>query len=589
MHGPGGVHFAGRIAVVTDGGRVNTTDTTLTVTGANEALVFINFRTDYQRPAFIQQLDQELAAASARSYTTLRDRHVADYSPLFARVTLQLGNRNPQPGTGKSTANPADKPTDERRLAALNGADDPDLDALFFQMGRYLTIASSRENSPLPIALQGFFNDNLACHMGWTNDYHLDINTQQNYWAANVGNLAECNAPLFRWIADLVEPGTKTAQTVYGCKGWTAHTTVNVWGYTAPSSCIAWGLHPTAASWIAAHLWTNYEYTQDQDYLRRVAYPLLRGNAEFLLDFMTTDPRTGTLVTGPSISPENAFAVDGQQFCASLMPTCDRTFAWEVLNATLQSARILHLDAPLQARLEDALRHLPAYKIGRDGGIQEWAEDYDQPNPNHRHTCHIMGFWPYAQITLQHDPVLATAVRRTFDLRLSAAGWEDVEWSRANAIGVYARLSDAEEAYRSVKMLEGYLSRGNLLTVSPAGIAGAEDDIFAIDGNTAGTAGIAEMLLQTQNGYLQLLPALPAAWSHGSFSGLCIRGGAEVACAWADGHITRATLTATTDGTFAIEVPRYGAYAATAHGQLLQPQNGIWQVTLRKGESVVIQ
>ena len=578
MHGPGGVHFAGRIAVKTDGGKLSTTDSTLTVVGANEAVVIVDFRTDYHRPAFARQLNEEVEAAIARPFTALRERHIQDYAPLFARVDIALGD-------GAS----ANLPTDQRRLAALYGTTDPAFDALYFQMGRYLTIASSRENSPLPIALQGFFNDNKACTMPWTNDYHLDINTQQNYWAANVGNLAECNAPLFRWIADLVEPGSKTAQTVYGCQGWTAHPTANVWGYTSASSCIAWGLHPTASSWIASHLWTNFEYTQDLDYLHRVAYPLLRGNAEFLLDYMTIDPRTGTLVTGPSISPENAFGFEGNQYSASLMPTCDRVFAWEILNATLQSARILDCDADLRARLEEALSRMPDFRIGRNGGIQEWAEDYDQPNPNHRHTSHLMGFWPYAQITLQHDPRLAAAVRRTFDLRLAADGWEDVEWSRANAIGVYARLADAEEAYRSVKMLEGFLSRGNLLTVSPGGIAGAGEDIYAFDGNTAGTAGIAEMLLQTQNGYLQLLPALPAAWSQGHFSGLCIRGGAEVACSWKDGRIIRATLTATAPGTFAIEVPRRGAYAATAHGRVLQPQNGIWQVTLEKGESVTIQ
>ena len=583
MHGPGGVHFAGRIAVKADGGKVTTTDSTLIVAGANEATVIINFRTDYKRPAFDPQLDEEVNAALSYPFATLRDRHVADYSPLYARVSLQLGTNN------ENLSEEGSLPTDERRLAALKGTPDPALDALFFQMGRYLTIASSRNNSPLPIALQAFFNDNLACHMGWTNDYHLDINTQQNYWAANVGNLAECNAPLFRWIADLVEPGSRTAQTIYGCKGWTAHTTANIWGYTAPSSCIAWGLHPTAGSWIATHLWTHYEYTRDREFLRSVAYPLLKGNAEFLLDYMTIDPRTGTLVTGPSISPENAFGWGDSHYSASMMPTCDRVFAWEILNACLQSTRILGCDPEFRARLEEALNRFPDYKIGRDGGLQEWAEDYELAYPNHRHTSHLMSFWPYAQITLQHDPRLAAAVRRTFDLRLAAQGWEDVEWSRANAIGVYARLADAEEAYRSVKMLEGYLSRGNLLTVSPAGIAGAEDDIFAIDGNTAGSAGIAEMLVQTQNGYLQFLPALPAAWSEGRFSGLCIRGGAEVACEWKDCRIVRATLTAKTSETFAIEVPRKGAYVATLGDITLQPRDGIWQVTLQKGETVIIQ
>lgn len=590
MHGPGGVHFAGRMAVKTDGGKVTTTDSTLTVAKANEVTVIIDLRTDFKRPAFDSLIDEEMDVAITHPFATLRDRHIADYSPLYSRVTIHFGsNTNNDNAKSLSSLGGSSLPTDQRRLGALEGIQDPELDALFFQMGRYLTIASSRENSPLPIALQAFFNDNLACHMGWTNDYHLDINTQQNYWVANVGNLAECNAPLFRWIADLVEPGSRTAQTIYGCKGWTAHTTTNIWGYTAPSSCIAWGLHPTAGSWIATHLWTNYEYTRDREYLRTVAYPLLKGNAEFLLDYMTIDPRTGTLVTGPSISPENAFGYDENHYSASMMPTCDRVFAWEILNACLQSTHILGCDADFRTRLEEALNHFPTFKIGRDGGIQEWAEDYVQAYPNHRHTSHLMSFWPFAQITLQHDPRLAAAVRRTFDLRLAAPGWEDVEWSRANAIGVYARLTDAEEAYRSVKMLEGYLSRGNLLTVSPAGIAGAEADIFAIDGNTAGAAGIAEMLIQTQNGYLQFLPALPSAWSEGSFSGLCIRGGAEVACKWKDSRIIRATLTATVPGTFAIEVPRQGAYSAIVGGITLQPRDGIWQVALQKGETVIVQ
>ena len=471
---------------------------------------------------------------------------------------------------------------------ADKGQVDPAFDALFFQMGRYLTIASSRPNSPLPIALQGFFNDNKACTMPWTNDYHLDINTQQNSWATGVGNLSDCDAPLFRWIASLVGPGEKTAKTIYGCKGWTAHTTANVWGYTAPSSCIAWGLHPTAASWIASQLWTHYEYTQDREFLRNVAYPLLKGNAEFLLDYMTIDPRTGYLVTGPSISPENAFAIDGQHISASMMPTCDRTFVYEILNATLQSAQILGVDSSLADSLARAIALLPDYRIGRDGGIMEWSEDWDQPNANHRHTSHLMGFWPYGQITLQHHPHLSAAVRRTFDLRLSANGWEDTEWSRANAIGVYARLADAEEAYRSVKTLEGYLSRENLMTVSPGGIAGAENDIYAFDGNPAGTAGMAEMLLQTQNGALQLLPALPAAWSEGHFRGLRIRGGGEVCATWKGGRLLSASLTATADNVFAIEVPHYGHFTASLDGQPILQRDGLWQVTLKKGQALLI-
>lgn len=576
MHGPGGVHFAGKVYVIAQKGKVMASDDHLTVSKADEALLIIDMRTDFQRPRYREELEKEVTDAMTMSYSTLRDRHINDYSPLYSRVSLSLGDED------------SELPTDERQRLAKEGSHDPDFDALFFQMGRYLTIASSRSNSPLPIALQGFFNDNKACTMPWTNDYHLDINTEQNYWATGVGNLADCDAPLFRWIASLVAPGQRTAQTVYGCKGWTAHTTVNVWGYTAPSSCIAWGLHPTAASWIASHLWMHYEYTQDREFLRTVAYPLLRGNAEFLLDYMTIDPRTGYLVTGPSISPENAFAINGQHISASMMPTCDRTFVYEILNATLQSALILGIDTSFADSLSHAIALLPDYQIGRDGGIMEWSEDWDQPNANHRHTSHLMGFWPYGQITLQRQPQLAAAVRRTFDLRLSAEGWEDTEWSRANAIGVYARLADAEEAYRSVKTLEGNLSRENLMTVSPGGIAGAENDIYAFDGNPAGTAGVAEMLLQTQNGALQLLPALPQAWSVGHFSGLCIRGGATVSATWKDSKLLSASLTATADNVFTIAVPSYGQFSATINGQPVLPRDGLWQVSLLKGQVLLI-
>jgi len=577
MHGPGGVHFAGKVSVKARGGKVVVKDGRLAVSRADEALLVIDLRTDFERPQYREELEREVASALGQSYDALRSRHVGDYAPLYRRVSLSLGS-------GES-----ELPTDERQRLADSGQADPDFDALFFQMGRYLTIASSRANSPLPIALQGFFNDNKACTMPWTNDYHLDINTQQNYWATGVGNLSDCDAPLFRWIASLVGPGEKTAQTIYGCKGWTAHTTANVWGYTAPSGCIAWGLHPTAASWIAAQLWTHYEYTQDRQFLRTVAYPLLKGNAEFLLDYMTIDPRTGRLVTGPSISPENAFAIGGQHISASMMPTCDLTFSREILNATLQSARILGLDKAFADSLSRAIALLPDYRIGRDGGIMEWSEDWDQPNPNHRHTSHLMGFWPFGQITLQQHPGLSRAVRRTFDLRLAAEGWEDTEWSRANAIGVYARLADAEEAYRSVKTLEGRLSRENLMTVSPGGIAGAENDIYAFDGNPAGTAGMAEMLVQTQNGALQLLPALPQAWSEGQFRGLRIRGGAEVAARWSESRLAEATVAATVATSLSIAVPASGSYEATLDGEPVVPRDGQWHVSLRPAQQFLIR
>ena len=317
----------------------------------------------------------------------------------------------------------------------------------------------------LPVALQGFFNDNLACHMGWTNDYHLDINTEQNYWIANVGNLAECHLPLFDYIKDLSIHGAKTAKDLYGCKGWTAHTTANPWGYTAVSGSILWGLFPTASSWLASHLWTQYDYTQDKDFLKNTAYPLLKSNAEFLLDYMVIDPRNNYLVTGPSISPENSFRHQGQEFCASMMPTCDRVLAYEIFSACLQSTEILNVDASFADSLRTAISQLPPFRISTNGGVQEWFEDYEEAHPNHRHTTHLLSLYPYSQITLDKTPELAQAAAKTIEKRLAAKDWEDTEWSRANMICFYARLKDSEKAYSSVKQLLGKLSRENMLSL----------------------------------------------------------------------------------------------------------------------------
>lgn len=580
MHGTGGVHFEGRIAIVNEGGTVKGTADRLTVENADAVTLVVDVRTDFRNPDYRQTCANSLLSVSAKSYKKLKQAHVNDYARLFNRVDLQLGDE----------ANGL--PTDVRRERAKEGQKDAALDALYFQFGRYLTLASSREDSPLPIALQGFFNDNKACTMPWTNDYHLDMNTQQNYWVANVGNLAECNIPLFNYIKDLARYGAKTAETVYGCKGWTAHTTANIWGYTAPSNCILWGLFPTASSWIAAHLWTEYEYTQDKDFLARTAYPLLKGNADFLLDYMVEDPRNGYLVTGPSISPENGFRYNGQYCCASMMPTCDRTFAYEILSACLQSIEILGTDKAYADTLRAAIAKLPPYRIGRDGGIMEWFEDYQIENPNHRHTSHLMGFYPYSQYTLEKNPDLAEATRKTMEMRLSAEGWEDTEWSRANMICFYARLKDASKAYESVKTLEGKLSRENLMTVSPGGIAGAENDIYAFDGNPGGAAGIAEMLVQCHEGYVELLPCLPEEWDKGSFKGLCVKGGAEVSAAWSEGKVEQATLKATADNTFVVKVPSRRIYRLTVNGKtcVAKPDSkGLLTVSLKKGDVLAMR
>lgn len=582
LHGPGGVCFEGRIAVLADNGEVKMEQSEVGIKEADAVTLIVDVRTDYKSPDYKTLCADGVKKAAAKSYDELKQAHIKDYNTLYNRVSIHFGQ----------DANRA-LPTDVRWKQVKEGKTDTGLDALFFQYGRYLTIASSRENSPLPIALQGFFNDNKACNMGWTNDYHLDINTEQNYWAANVGNLAECNAPLFTYIKDLAHHGAKTAEVVYGCKGWTAHTTANVWGYTPASSTIIWGLFPMASSWIASHLWTQYEFTQDKQYLAETAYPLLKGNAQFILDFLAKDPKSGYLMTGPSISPENWFrTAGGEEMVASMMPACDRELAYEILSNCVQASEILNTDREFADSLRTAIAQLPPIQLRANGAIREWFEDFEESHPNHRHTSHLLALYPFSQITLEKTPELAEAARKTIENRLSAENWEDTEWSRANMICMYARLKDAQEAYKSVQLLQGKLSRENLMTVSPGGIAGAEGDIYSFDGNPAGTAGMAEMLVQNHEGYVEFLPCLPDEWKEGSFKGLCIRGGAEVAAEWTNAVINSASLKATANQTFKVKLPQGKSYKVMLNGKeaVANPDaKGLITVDMKKNDLLEIR
>ncbi len=582
-HGSGGVEYQCRVLVKNDGGSLSEDSASITVRDASELTLYIDIRTNYTSPTFAGYDDYKakclhtVSAAAEKSYKDLLTAHTQDFSNLFSRMSISLGKQSDLEKL----------PTDQRWKRLKEGDRDPSLMATFFQHARYLLLSLSRENSPLPAALQGFFNDNLACNMAWTNDYHLDMNTQQNYWIANVGNIAECNVPLFNYIKDLSIAGAVTAQKAYGCQGWTAHTTANPWGYTDVSGGIAWGLFPLASSWIASHLWTEYEYTLDKEYLAETAYPLLKGNARFLLDFMVKDPENGYLLTGPCISPENSFTYKGHDLCASMMPTCDRVLAYETFNSCIQAATTLGIDPEFVDSLQQAINDLPPILVGKNGGVREWYRDYDESHPNHRHTSHLLALYPYSQINIYDTPELAEASRKTIEMRLATPDWEDTEWSRANMVCFYARLLDAETACNSLYTLLNSLTRENLMSVSPEGIAMAPYDIFILDGNTAGGAAIGEMLVQGYDGKLRLLPALPAEWNEGEVKGICARGGLTIDMKWDDGVISSALIHASHDTNFELLLPDNANYKLKINGTSHFGERN--QIALKKGDRLTIK
>lgn len=543
-NGEGGVRFRGIVRVMADGGSVRAVGDRLVVDRADAMTIIVDIRTDFQNLNYRSQCLNTVETAASRPYDELKREHVADFKAIFDRMDIDLG----RPTTDANT-------TDEMFAEAHKGLSNPAFDALFFQYGRYMQISSSRENSPLPSNLQGIWNDNLACNMPWTCDYHLDINIQQNYWSANIANMAETNAPLFTYIGLLAKYGSVTARKMYGCGGWVAHTINNVWGDTAPGSACSWAMNVTAGAWMATHLWTHYEYTLDKDYLREVGYPLLKETAQFFVDYMVEDPKTGYLLSGPSISPENGFrGADGRGYSLSMMPTIDRAVINDIYNACIQSAKILGIDDDFSRRLQRDIKKLPPLRLLDNGELAEWYLDVVRDDPSHRHASHLLALYPFGQISPFKTPGLAEGCRLFLENQTSHANWEDTEWTRGNNINFYARLLDGEKAYESLKGLYTGFMRENLMTVSPAGIAGAESDIFSFDATEAAVAGVCEMLLQSYDGMLNFLPALPKAWKSGSIKGVCARGGIEADFAWKNRKVVSATLRSRVDQTVNVRV-----------------------------------
>jgi alpha-L-fucosidase 2 len=579
---PVGIRFHSELLALTKGGTVTSDGGLLTVMNSTAVTLFIDCATSYRYPASDDAMraavDRNLKAASARPYEELKARHVADHQRFFRRAEIRLGD----------DAN-AGVPTDQRVQHIKDGGQDIGLLPIYFQFGRYMLISSSRPGT-LAANLQGIWNESVD--PPWGSKYTVNINTEMNYWLAERANLADCHLPQFDLQDATRGPGSVTAKKYYSAHGFVVHHNTDIWGDSGPIDGLGGGIWAMGAAWLSTHAWDHYEYGGDLRFLRERAYPLLRENALFLLDYLTEAPAgtpyAGQLVTGPSCSPENKYKLpDGKSYNLCMGPTMDLSITRAVLIRLVRANELLgnpSRDTELVARAKAAIPRLPAFRITHDGRLQEWPEDYADQEPGHRHISHLFGLYPDDQITLRGTPELAKAARMTLDKRL-AAGGGSTGWSRSWIINCMARLEDGDAAYENVLQLFRQSTRHNLFDV--CGLK--ENSPFQIDGNLGGPSGLIEMLLQSHAGVVRLLPALPKAWPAGSFRGLRARGGLEIDLEWTGGKATSATLRASLDGEVRLAVPTGQHIASIRNGSrripLANATDGTVSATLARGAS----